>query len=61
MQVLNSSTVHELQALAMRVLHDPSKIRELTAEQLIDITEELANVRISILADVCKHESKSQQ
>lgn len=59
MSALATSTKNKLLTLACQILHTPSKLKELTVEQLLDITKELEDIKISILADVCKHERNS--
>lgn len=57
-QILQDTTVHQLQIVGVSILHNPLTLRNLTTEQALELAEKLNSVRLSILADVCKHESQ---
>ena len=55
--ILSTPTIQHLQAFSCQVLHDADELRKMTAEELIEVTQELAELKTSILADICRHES----
>jgi len=59
-QVLQDTTVHQLQTVGVSILHNPLTLHNLTTEQALELAEKLNDVRLSILADVYKHESQLQ-
>jgi len=55
--ILSTATLQHLQAFSCQVLHDADELRKMTAEELTEVTQELAELKTSILADICRHES----
>jgi len=55
--ILSTTTLQHLQAFSCQVLHDADELREMTAEELTEVAQELTELKTSILADICCQES----
>jgi len=55
--IIKKETVHQLQTLAAQVLHNPQELYTMSVGELTEIINELNDIRLEILADICVSET----